>query len=298
MGPSFGPILAATISVADLDRAVALYEGALFLSVAARGEVSPELARSWGAAHAAGCATAVLRPASGAPGWLRLIEAPATGYRPLASTGWAGIEILVADPTALARHLADWPFEVIGPPAPLGSFPAIKAMQVIGPDGEVLYLTDVGTAARTMDLPAVSGDVDRVFIVVLAVPDFAKALAFYGKHFGLEAGEAHQRNIHFEGPGYGLPAPATPARMTTMRLAGQSLIQVDEYPADTPARPVTSPGLPAGFAFTSFAVPSLADFAEHGLAGPVHADGPPYDGRRTVTLRGPAGELIELIETA
>jgi catechol 2,3-dioxygenase-like lactoylglutathione lyase family enzyme len=295
---SFGPIMAATVTVSNLERAVALYEGALFLEVGAQADVPSALARSWGAPAVTGRPCAVLRPGSGNPGWLRLVEAPPVpAYRPLASVSWAGIEILVADPVGLAGHLAKWPFKVIGPPAPLRSFPDITAMQVIDPDGAVLYLTDVGAAAQAIDLPVVSGQVDRVFIVVLAVPDFPRALAFYREHFGLEAGEAHERNIHFEGPGYGLPAPDSPANMTTMRLAGQSLIQVDEYPEKTPPRPAEDRGLPAGFAIASFAVASLVPFEERGLTPAMAGEGPPYEGRRTLTMRGPAGELIELIET-
>ena len=299
MAQTLGPIVAATICVADLDSAVALYRGALSYEMADRGAVPDGLAQSWGAPTVAGRRYAVLRPHSGAPGWLRLIEAPPVpGYRPLASLGWSAIEILVADPGALAERLKAWPLTVIGPPAALRSFPEITAMQVIGPHGEVLYLTDVGAAAHSSDLPVVSGEVDRVFIVVLAVQDFQRALTFYGAHFAAEAGAPHERGIYFEGPGYGVPAPASPYRMTTMRLAGQSLIQLDEYSHDAPLRPAPPGGLPAGVAIASFAVRSLDDFVEQGLASAVTVKTPPYDGRRAITLRGPAGELIELVEAA
>ncbi len=83
-----------------------------------------------------------------------------------------------------------------------------------------------------------------------------------------------------------------------MRLAGQSLIQLDEYPHGAPPRPAPPGGLPAGFAIASFAVPSRAVLEERGLAAAVSEAAPPYDGRRAITIRGPADELIELIETA
>ena len=48
---------------------------------------------------------------------------------------------------------------------------------------------------------------------------------------------------------------------------------------------------------TTFAAPTLAPYLDAALAPPVHPDGPPYDGRAALTLSGPGGALIELIET-
>lgn len=295
--PLLGPVLLASVLVPDLGAAAAAYGEVLSYRPVDEGSVDGELARSWGAPGAASNPYAVLAPESGEPGWVRLIEGDApSDHRPLASTGWAAIEILVADPDALAARMADSPFDIIGPPAPLGSYPEIKAMQAIGPAGEVLYLTNVPSGGGEHDLPTVQSAVDRVFIVVLGVPDFDGALEDFESNFSLPARPTHERSIYFIGPGYGL-AITDPLRMTTIQLARKSLIQVDEYPADVPPRACVKGGLPAGFAMTSFAVPSLEPFLAAALAPPVRPPEPPYDSRAAITLNGPGGALIELIET-
>ena len=46
-----------------------------------------------------------------------------------------------------------------------------------------------------------------------------------------------------------------------------------------------------------FEIESLGPVAESLMAEPVTIDAAPYDGRRVGVLRGPAGELLELIES-
>ncbi len=294
--PRVGPALLASVLVADLGGAIAAYGEVLAYRPVDEGTVDGDLARSWGAPGVSSNPYAVLAPESGEPGWIRFVEGEVPpDHQPLASTGWAAIEILVADPDALAARLEDSCFSIIGPPAPLRSYPEIKAMQAIGPAGEVLYLTNVPPGGGEQDLPTVHSAVDRVFIVVLGVPDFDGALADFEHRFALPARPARERGIYFIGPGYGL-AVTDPLRMTTIQLAGKSLIQVDEYPADAPPRARADGGLPAGFAMTSFAVPSLAPYLDAALAPPVRPSAAPYEGRAAITLRGPGGALIELIE--
>ncbi len=291
-----GPALLASVLVPDLGGAIAAYGEFLSYRPVDEGTVDSGLAASWGAPGVSSKPYAILAPESGEPGWVRFVEGKVPpDHRPLASTGWAAIEILVTDPDALAARLEDSPFNIIGPPAGLRSYPEIKAMQAIGPAGEVLYLTNVPPGGGEQDLPTVQSAVDRVFIVVLGVPDFDDALADFERTFALPARPARERSIYFIGPGYGL-AVTDPLRMTTIQLAGKSLVQVDEYPADAPRRARADGGLPAGFAMTSFAVPSLEPYLNAALAPPVHPSAAPYDGRAAITLSGPGGALIELIE--
>ena len=292
-----GPALLASVLVPDLAAAIAAYGEVLSYLPVHAGTVDGDLARAWGAPGVASNPYAVLAPQSGEPGWLRFVEGDVPpGHQALASTGWAAIEILVADPNAVAARMEDSPFNIIGPPAPLRSYPEIKAMQAIGPAGEVLYLTNVPSSGGGHDLPMVQSAVDRVFIVVLGVPDFDHALADFENRFSLPARPARERGIYFIGPGYGL-AVTDPLRMTTIQLAGQSLIQVDEYPGDAPPRAQADGGLPAGFAMTSFAVPSLEPYLEGAVAPPVRPSAAPYEGRTAITISGPGEALIELIET-
>jgi catechol 2,3-dioxygenase-like lactoylglutathione lyase family enzyme len=299
---NLGPILGATVLVRDADASAALYRRYLGYVRETGGTVSQELAAAWGAPAMAGRAYVWMRPESGEPGWLRFVEGEApAAYRPLASTGWAAIEIVVQDTPALARRLAapGSPFAVIGEPRPLRSYPDIVAMQVIGPDGEVLYLTNVPRGGGQHDIPSARCFVDRIFIVVLAVPDFAANLADHKARFGLTQVSDHARSINFQGPTWGMAMPDfAQLKMATLQLAGKSVIQVDQYTAGAPRRPATPGQLPAGFAMASFAVPSLGPHRDR-LVGPItRPDEAPYGGRESGVVRAPGGELLELVAAA
>jgi hypothetical protein len=55
--------------------------------------------------------------------------------------------------------------------------------------------------------------------------------------------------------------------------------------------------LPPGIVSTTFAVADLDALKVDWIAPPTRYAGLAYQGKRAGTLRGPAGELIELIET-
>ena len=100
-----------------------------------------------------------MQPESGAGVFLRFVQAaPVAGYGPMKTFGWNATEILVQDPDALAEQLADSPFKIVGSPMNLSSNENIRAMQVVGPANEVLYLTRIppGGAAPTWVRPRAS----------------------------------------------------------------------------------------------------------------------------------------------
>ena len=70
------------------------------------------------------------------------------------------------------------PFQIIGEPANLDVSDDIRAMQVIGPAGEVLYLTEIKAVVPPFELPFARCTVDRLFIpVLLATVTVTVALA-------------------------------------------------------------------------------------------------------------------------
>ncbi len=80
--------------------------------------------------------------------------------------------------------------------------------------------------------------------------------------------------------------------IAALKLAGQSLIEVDEMPGQAQARVVAEGELPAGIAMVSF----VSD------RGPVHGssvlqlEAPPYRGHcRVSCMSGSAAEIIELL---
>ena len=265
-----GSIRTVTTVVPALDPIEHAYTQYLGMRVAARGSIDPAQAQAWSAPACAGCRTLSLVPEIGQATSLRFIEDAAAGTcRPFTTHGWNATEITVRDTDALAARLADSPFRIIGPPANLKGFEWIRAMQVLGPAGECLYLTDVGADAT---LAQASGPVGQIFIVVVGGADIDAIAGFYGAHFPNEISAAVEVPIGVINRANGLP-PEARHKLAILKLPGGTRIELDQYPPCTGPRPVVPGHLPAGMAIVSFAV------------DPVPA---------TSILRGAAGEIVEL----
>jgi len=289
---ALGPVLAGNLLVADLESQLAIYSRYLDLRPVARGQLSEALATGWDVPALRGASWALLASESGAA-WLRLIEDRAcVAPAPLSRQGWIALEVLVRDVDELAARLRGGPFRFIGEPADLDVSDSIRAFQVEGSAGEVLYLTQVKSPVPPFDLPLASCEVDRLFIPILAVNERAQALSFYQALPGVTAMSFDTR-ITVINRALGLPIE-TRHPIASAQLAGQSLIEIDQLPA---LRPVTSNGLPGGIAFVSFAVTDLNIVPEQSLGGIYAVEEAPYAGRRAALYRGSGGELVELIET-
>ncbi len=298
-GPGLKRITMATFTSPDLASVERDYSRWLGYQVRERGTISAELAKAWAAPGAAGKRYLLLSSEPSPNVFIRVIEgkAPPADLLPLTSWGWTGIEIIIDDPVALREQLRDSPFRVIGEPAPLGAFPTIKAFQVVGPSGEVLYLTaETGDRSKSI-LPPPGGPVGRIFIMVVGGPDIDALLDFYSSRFNLVRNPARMLSVGVIKRAQQL-ADGELTPLATARLAERgNLIEFDGYSSRTRARP-TEPGqLPPGIVSTTFAVANLDSLQVEWLAPPTRHEGLAYQGKRAGTLRGPAGELIELIET-
>ena len=194
-------ILIITISVLNLGAVESAYQEFLGYEVKERGVISTELGTAWNAPAMAGKNYVLMQPDNGAEVYIRFIENEIVeGYAPLTTTGWNATELLVQDPDALAEKLADSPFHITGPPADLWDAPgAPRALQVLGPGNEVLYLT------RNNDFTTTTA-VDRVFIMVLGGSSLDSLSNFYGEQLGLGLGDPLE-----------LPVPVQPGSSRTPR---------------------------------------------------------------------------------
>ena len=298
----------ATISAAHLGRVEQDYGRYLDYRVRERGRVTAALAQSWGAPRVAG-RPYVLMSSDAAPDvYIRAVRSPDTPqYRPLTTWGWNAIEIVVDDTDGTYRRFAPGgptagnPFKVIGEPANLSGYPSIRAFQVEGRSREVLYLTsETGDRAKS-PLPPPNGPIGRVFIMVVAGPDVDAMVEWYASTFNLLKNPVRQRPVGVLQRAQGLP-PDRALPLTTMRLAQQgNLLELDGYSEVGQARAVRRGELPPGVAITTMSVRSLDEINldrthTQFIAPPRVQSGLAYGGRRSATLRGAAGELVELIE--
>ena len=295
--PQLQRIKMTTVSSANLRAFERRYRNWLGYDVVERGKVSADLANSWGAPKVAGRRYSLLA-APGSDVFIRAIHAPAVrGYEPMTTWGWNGIEIIVDDPIALREAFKGSPFTVIGEPKGLNNFPSIVAFQVDGPDREVLYLTAETGDRQNSTLPLPGGDVGRVFIMVLAGPDTQLLLDWYANAFNMTAGPARTTPIGVVQRAQGL-SPDEEVGIGLIRLIEHgNLIEFDGYSsAHSGPRPFRAGELMPGVAMTTFNVPDLDALALDYISPPAKHGGEAYGGARSATVRGPVGELIELIE--
>lgn len=288
-------IIAVTLSAPDLDAAESAYAQHLHYRVVDRGAVTLDLASGWGAPLAEGRRYVLLQPESGEPTYLRIVQSPPTpGFEAVKTLGWNANEILVQDVDALAARLTGSPFRMIGPPRPLSSSSNVRAMQVIGPAGELNYLTCIPPGGGTFIKTPAKSPVDRSFIAVVGGPSIEAMRSFYQDQLGLKVTPAYSSTIKVLQDAWGLP-PTSETRMALAQISPGFLVELDEYPEAAPARPQRPGDLPPGMAMVSFLVDSLEGLKVIWQVTPAVRSQAPYDGRRAGMVRGAAGEWIELI---
>jgi catechol 2,3-dioxygenase-like lactoylglutathione lyase family enzyme len=298
-GPLMERIKIATVGASDVSRTAQLYTRYLGYAVVESGTVSAALATSWGAPAVADRAYALLQGESGDDVFLRVIEVPVPAdYRAMTTWGWNAIEMIVEDPDAMHERLQDSAFSHVGGPAYLGGgSSSIRAVQYTGLAQELFYFTtETGDrAASTLLTPRAS--VDRPFIMVVAGPDARKLTDFYVEQFGAREAFFVDSPIEIIASAQGMPADHTYPLALVRLGAFSNSIEIDGYPPGTGPRPVPAGELPPGVAMASFTVRNLDELdASLFVSAPIRPGGKAYGDHRTVTVVGPAGELIELIE--
>jgi catechol 2,3-dioxygenase-like lactoylglutathione lyase family enzyme len=291
------PVRAATLVTPAPEAAAALYGRWMDYSVVEQGEISPELAASWGAPGAVGRRFTVCQPASGQPVYLRFVQGEAhPDYLPLRSYGWAAIEICVQDVEAVNTRMQASPFEIIGPPAPLDGMPNIVAMQVRGPDREIVFLTHIMSPNfPEFDLPTAQSPIDRIFILVLACSDMEGAKTWFEGALKLRAGSTIELAYNVLSDAFGF-APDHKHAIATLSQGRNVFLEVDQYPAEAVPRPQHPGELPPGVAMATFVHPNLDELEGSWIVPPHTPPGAIYGGARAATLRGPDGVLIEVVE--
>ena len=214
-------------------------------------------------------------------------------YKAMTTWGWNAIEIIVDDVDSLHETMKASGFTHIGGPENLmGGALSIRAAQYIGPAQELIYLTCETGDRDKSTLPLPRGTVDRPFVMVLAGPSLADMEKFYGEAFNLAATPHIDYALDLVSEAQGRPADTTyPFGLLRLGERGNN-IELDEYPVGIPPRSCADGQLPPGVAMTSFNVDDLDAVDLAFISEPVVA----YDGRRSATFIGPAGELTELIE--
>ena len=294
----------ATLTVASLERSIEAYTEWLDYRVVEQSVLEPALAASLGAPASAGKRVAVLAPASGADIYLRVVESdPHPDYVPLTSYGWAAIEICVTDVLEADERMKRSPFfEIIGPPREIEGLDAIYPMQMKGPDGEIVYLTQIRSDLPDFDLPRAKTLIDHLFILVMACSDLPASLAWMERYAGMAIGREKLEIVYtMLANAFGLPVDDLHV-IATMVHGRDVFLELDQLPPQGAPRSGRDGELPPGVAVGTFWHPDFDALAkaagEFAIGTPERHDSIVYGGQPSLTLRAPDGTLIELMRPA
>ena len=205
--------------------------------------------------------------------------------------------MLVQDPDRLASELEGSPFRRLAGPGDLFPGPkAPRAMQVVGPCGELLYFTRILPGGSRYGMKQAQSPVDRPFIVTISGTSTATMTDFYGRVLGMRIMEPMPFINGILAHACRVPAD-TVFPTTVSPIPGRRfLVEMDECPPGLPARPRQAGQLPPGMAMVSCEVATLDAVCSPFRATPEPIDTFPYGGRRAAVVQGAAGEWLELIE--
>lgn len=291
-----GSIMGGLSVVPDLGAALADYQGVLGLDLVGQGPLPADLAASWGCPASAGAPYAILQPTSGSPCWFRLVEQPDhPDFTPTTTYGWGAFECTVRDVFGWPERLRGSGFAIVGEPRKLPGMDAFVPMQVLGRGQEMVYLNEVFGDMANTDLPRAGAPVDRIFIVILGTPSRAESCRWYAGRLGLDLADTFELPYQMINRAFGLP-PDHVTALTMIQAGRMPIIEVDDYPPQARQRPHHAGMLPPGNALVTLAVRDLDACQVEWIVPPCRRAGPLYDGRRSGTTRGFAGELLELVE--
>jgi len=286
-----------THCVPDLGACVSAWCDWLNYRLVDDGLLSEDMCLVWDTPDAVGLPYAILQAASGADVFLRFVETgDKTGYWPPVTQGWIATEVLAEDPDALLQKLAGSGFRHIGGPGNLYPDPkSARAMQMVGPAGELVYFTRILPGGSRFGLKGAKTFVDRPFIMVMGGTSMAAIHEFYGGTLGLRVTDPSPFVIGLMSRVLGLD-PRTGYPVSLARLPGRSfLLELEELPEGIQPRDRDAGHLPKGLAMVSFSSADLGELALDYRAEPQAILAFPYDGRQAAVIEGPGGEWLELI---
>lgn len=288
-----------TYCVDDLAASVAAWTDLLGYRLVDDTPVSQAQAAAWNTPAAAGLPCCLLQTPSGEEVFIRYIQTgERRGFESRATTGWTATELLVQDPDGLAMQLSGSVIQRLAGPGDLFPGPkAPRAMQAIGPCGELLYFTRILAGGSRYGMKQARTPVDRPFIVTIAGDSMPAMHEFYQQQLGMRVFEPMAFNNGILAHSCGAP-PGTIFPTSVSPIPGRRfLIEFDEFPAGRLPTRARSAGLPPpGMAMVSCQVASLDEIGLPFRAPPVTLDGPPYHGRRAAVIAGATGEWLELLE--
>ncbi len=286
-----GRISTVTIGSHDLDSMVEAYRDYLGYRLTKTGKITKQEATHWQAKNLTDSEYVILQPEESDDFSFRFIQQPnQPDYIPFKSEGWNAAELIVQNVDKLSEELIDSPFEIIGPPADLSFNKNIRAMQIIGPAKEILYLTEFKKKIPEFDSPVPRCFVDKTFIVILAGKSLEAMQIYFHDHFLIAKAPIIKSRIRSISRVFDLPEE-TQYQAAAMTLRDQCFIELDELPKEGISRVSIDGYLPSGIAMVSFLCYKEPKHINN--LYPSHLPG--LESSSCSMEEGSVGEFIELI---
>jgi catechol 2,3-dioxygenase-like lactoylglutathione lyase family enzyme len=280
-----------TLQVPDLVASRAFFDLLGYTSFAIPG-ISTELSRAIGdeSLRDAPCARVVLRidPMQA----LDLVEVAIDQQGSFQAPGFAALEFIVGGLDELALRLTRADLGVVGMPAPLSFSEHIRAMQVLGPNHEVVYCTEVNGPVPGFNLPSVEGKAGECFVVIAAVSDLEASRQFYASLFGTQPPAVMQSRVVAMSYMQGFKSD-TIYDIAALPMSAQHYLELDQWmPAQNEG--ASCIGLKSSARILCV---SLTQKAHHQLAELAERSWQEANDSLHHIVRGPDGELFEFINT-
>ena len=276
--------------VPDLDTALASYQ-ALGLQISGAADTTILQYADGFDQYLANARTARLLLCDSPKQYLDLIEKSGPRGSAFAEPGWSAIEVLTNDLDQLCQNLPLQYFSVLGPPATLSFSEDIRAMQVVGSAGELIYFTEINGKIPGFDLPVAHRLVDQCFVTIAGSARLDRAIKFYSQLFDVSGAISAKSRVVGLSVANNLPQ-STQYNIATIPVGPGQLIELDQMPV-----PITSEGgqtkIMSGWNCVSFQ--SSKRPVVDGMIEPSYFSA---DGQACFLLRGPDAELIEWIVSA
>lgn len=270
-------IVHATLIAPALDAVLDAYVEQLSMTVTQRGTLSTVDAAVLDLADLVDAPLAWLANSEGEP-VLRVIEDPkAVIGEPMFRHGWLSLEVLVGDIDTLAAGLRT-PFTVLGEAANLELSDKIRAAQVLGPCGELLYLTQIKGEVPPFELPMTDAIVASTFIGVMTTPDRDASQRAWAALLGAK-GWSFSTKITVLNRAYGKPLEGQ-YPVAVVPMPGKCMVEIDQVELP-PAAAVRH----AGQYSLALRLPAVEEAALVDAGWKVQGS----------SLRGPASEHVELL---
>ena len=290
---NLGKIAAVTISTSDLNKMVEVYQEFLRYRVTKSGQITSKESSAWGTENLTNADYVVMQPEKSDDFSFRFIHQPyQSNYIAFKSVGWNAAELIVEDVDGLAVQLENSPFKIIGSPADLSFTKDIRAMQVMGPANEILYLTQFKNKVPEFDSPKPRCAVDQTFIVVLAGRSLDEMQGYFHANFKLPKASVIESRIRSISRVFNFPAD-TKYKAAALALKDQSMIELDELPKERENRLSLDGYLPAGIAMVSFHYYESSEKCKNTYPSNL----PNHELRWCSVKKGITNELIELIHS-